>query len=201
MTDKTKFLLFDDYSIEIATDNAQFQKFFDKYVKAVFSGTGALDINEVLTEQEKISIKKLSENLEKIYRLRVYILKGNKKIGWFFGRQADSETFYMTNTGIFKKYRNLGIYKKMLPVIIEIIKKKGFQKISSCHNVFNNHVIVAKLKAGFIITGFEIRDIFGLIVQLTYFFNKVRDKVIRYRAGAITPDKQLKQILKLNKNK
>ncbi|MBK8550845.1 MAG: hypothetical protein IPL53_07190 [Ignavibacteria bacterium] len=198
MTDKNTYKLFDDYSIEITTDAAQFQKFFDKYKKTVFSGTGALDLNEVMTEKEKGCIKRLSENLEKIYRLRIYILKGNKKIGWFFGKQTDSETFFMTNTGILKKYRNLGIYKKMLPVIIEIIKKKGFQKISSSHNVNNNHIIVAKLKAGFVISGFEIRDIFGMIVQLTYFFNKVRGKVIQYRTGAIKPDKRLKQLLKHN---
>ncbi len=107
----------------------------------------------------------------------------------------------MRNTGIFEEFRNKGIYKSLLSLLIENIKEKGFQKITSSHIVTNNHVIVAKLKAGFIISGFEISDRFGLFVNLTYNFNEIRNKIMRYRAGEIAIDEQLSQLLNLNKNK
>lgn len=195
MTDKSRHILFDDYSIEFTEDAEKFWEFFDKYRKVVFAGTGVINLEEIFTERERKNRKILTERYGKHYRLRLYILKGNKKIGWFFGRQTDTETFYMTNTGIFKEHRNKGIYKKMLPEILKILKKQGFQKVTSMHSVTNNNVIVPKLKAGFIITGFDIGDIFGLNLQLTYYFNNVRKKLVDYRVGMIAPDEQIGKLI------
>ena len=59
----------------------------------------------------------------------VAFLFGEEKIGWFFGNQIDFETFKMTNTGIFEAHRGKGIYKKLLPAILQLLKEKGFQKV------------------------------------------------------------------------
>ncbi len=66
----------------------------------------------------------------------------------------------------------------MLPKILQILKKQGFQKVTSRHSVTNNNVIVPKLKAGFVITGFEISEVFGLLIILTYYFNDTRRKLV-----------------------
>ncbi len=87
MDNKNTYNLFDDYSIEITEDAEMFQEFFNKYVNVVFAGTGVINIEEIFTNKEKENKKILSDKLSKPYRLRLYILKGNKKIGWFFGRQ------------------------------------------------------------------------------------------------------------------
>lgn len=198
---KNKLPLFDDYSVEISTDEKEFMKYFIMNRDIVFSGNTVFHIEEILSEKEKEKLSEISRMTENYYKLRLYILKGDTRIGWFLGEQLNRETFYMRNTGIFEEFRNKGIYKNLLSLLIEILKEKGFQKITSSHIVTNNHVIVAKLKAGFIISGFEISDRFGLFVNLTYNFNEIRNKIMRYRAGEIAIDEQLTQLLNLNKNK
>jgi hypothetical protein len=198
---KNKLPLFDDYSVEISTDEKKFMNYFIKNRDIVFSGNTVFHIEEILSEKEKEKLSEISRMTENYYKLRLYILKGDTRIGWFLGEQLNRETFYMRNTGIFEEFRNKGIYKSLLSLLIEILREKGFQKLTSSHIVTNNHVIVAKLKAGFIISGFEISDRFGLFVNLTYNFNEIRNKIMRYRAGEIANDEQLIQLLNLNKNK
>lgn len=163
MNNKSSYKLFDEYSIEIAADSVKFQEFFKKYSAIVFADSGYIHLENIYTDKDNENRDRLAENTGKPYRLRLYILKGNKKIGWFFGAQENFESFYMTNTGILKQYRNRGIYKKLLPVILQILKEKGFQKVTSRHSVTNNNVIVPKLKAGFVISGFEVSDAFGCL--------------------------------------
>ena len=152
---------------------------------------------ELMTSDERSKIKIPGKNLNSFYILRIFILKGNKRIGWFKGEQVDAETFYMRNTGILPEHQGKKIYKNLLPKILEIVSKKGFQKISSRHTVTNTRIIIAKLKVGFNITGFDISDRFGVFVNLTYLFNDVRKKVIKYRVGEIRTDAQLKKLLKI----
>lgn len=198
---KNKLPLFDDYSVEISRDEKEFMKYFIKNRDIVFSGNTVFHIDEILNKSEKEKLNELNRKTDNYYKLRLYILKGNSRIGWFLGEQMNRETFYMRNTGIFEEFRNMGIYKRLLSLLIEILKEKGFQKITSSHIVTNNHVITAKLKAGFMISGFEISDRFGLFVNLTYNFNEIRNKILRYRAGEIAIDEELTQLLKLKKNK
>jgi len=198
---KNKLPLFDDYSVEISTDEKEFMNYFIKNRDIVFSGNSVFHIDEILNKNEKEKLSKINKKAVNFYKLRLYILKGNTRIGWFLGEQLNRETFYMRNTGIFEEFRGKGIYKSLLSLLIGILKEKGFQKITSSHIVTNNHVIVAKLKAGFLISGFELSDRFGLFVNLTYNFNEIRNKIMRYRAGEIAIDKQLTQLLNFNKNK
>lgn len=198
---KNKHRLFDDYTVEITTDEKEFMKYFTDNRDLVFSENTFIQIEEILSENEKKKLSKLNRLKDNNYRLRLYILKGNTRIGWFLGEQISRETFYMRNTGIFKEYRNKGVYTRLLLLLIEILREKGFQKITSSHIVTNNNVIVPKLKAGFLISGFEISDRFGLIIKLTYNFNETRNKVLRYRTGEIAADEQITQLLNHNKNK
>ena len=198
---KNKHRLFDDYTVEITTDEKEFMKYFTDNRDLVFSENTFIQIEEILSENEKKKLSKLNRLKDNNYRLRLYILKGNTRIGWFLGEQISRETFYMRNTGIFKEYRNKGVYTRLLLLLIEILSEKGFQKITSSHIVTNNNVIVPKLKAGFLISGFEISDRFGLIIKLTYNFNETRNKVLRYRTGEIAADEQITKLLNHNKNK
>lgn len=199
---KKKHLLFDEYSIEITNDDKAFMKFLKDNKDLVFSENTFIQIEDLMSESEKEKLSKLNRLIDNKYKLRLYILKGNTRVGWFMGEQISRETFYMRNTGIFKEFRNKGIYTRFLSVLREILREKGFQKITSSHIVTNNNVIVPKLKAGFMITGFEISDRFGLFVNLTYNFNEIRNKIMRYRTGEIGADEQLRLLLNpIKKNK
>ncbi len=198
---KNRHKLFEDYSFEISGEAKAHRKFFIENREKVFKEFSVFFPKEIMTEKEISEINKLRKNTENKFILSIYILKGNRKIGWFIGEQKDEETFYMRNTGIFPEYQGLNIYKHFLPRLLIILKEKGFQKITSSHSVTNNRIIIAKLKAGFIITGFEISDMFGLMVNLTFFFNDVRKKVMKFRTGEVRPDAEIKRLLKFSKSR
>jgi GNAT superfamily N-acetyltransferase len=118
-------------------------------------------------------------------------------VGWSFGVQASGDTFSMINTGILPDHQGRGVYTALLRRILEILKAEGFQVLVSRHVVTNNRVLVPKLKAGFVITHFELSDTFGLLVHLSYFFNPRRRKLLDFRAGQLAPDDELKGFLEL----
>ncbi len=192
--------LFDNYFIQSANDFQEFDDFVAKNKSIVFSDTIDTNLSILLTNKEKISRSELAKNIVPSYQLRLDILKDSKKIGWFYGEQKDSETFQMIQTAIFQEHQNKGIYKALLPIILEILKEKGFQKVFSRHKATNNQVIIPKLRQGFMITAFEVIDIFGVLIHLTYYFNENRQKLINYRVGQLKPDALLKEALSLNKD-
>ena len=91
-------------------------------------------------------------------------------VGWHLGQQTLAGIFEMARTGILPQHQNRGLYTALLPTILEQLKHDGFQIVSSRHNLTNNAVIVPKLKAGFVISGFEVDDRFGTLVQLFVLF-------------------------------
>ena len=58
----------------------------------------------------------------------------------------------------------------------------------------NNAVIIPKLKAGFVISGFEVSDRFGTLVQLSYYFNPLRRKMMDVRVGQRKPDEEIRKL-------
>lgn len=192
-----KIPLFDNYSLRSSENEQEFNDFLTEHSPAMYPNTIDMNLANMLSEKEKVEIGRLYKNLGEPYRLNLYILCGEEKIGWCFGAQTDFETFNMTNTAIFKGHRNKGIYKALLPAIIKIIKEQGFQKICSRHAATNNQVLIPKLREGFTISGFEISDMFGLLIWLTYYFNETRRKVVDFRVGEAQPDAEIAKAVSL----
>ena len=116
-------------------------------------------------------------------------------IGWHIGRQVDEEVYHMSNTALFKEYQGKGIYTALLTKLLELFKEKGFQKVASRHLASNSSILVPKLKAGFVITGFEIDERYGILVILSYIFNEKRLNAYKFRTGALRPDEDMKKYL------
>ena len=53
------------------------------------------------------------------------------------------------------------------------------------HVADNNAVLVPKLKAGFVVSGFEITPNLGLLLQLRYVFAPLLREVHAYRVGSL----------------
>ena len=49
-------------------------------------------------------------------------------------------------------------------------------------------------KAGFIISGFEVNDSFGTLVQLSYYFNPLRRKMMDVRVGQRKLDEEIRKL-------
>ncbi|MFC5269279.1 hypothetical protein [Adhaeribacter terreus] len=183
--------LFDDYYLEAATDKPAFDAFFMANSPKVFSATSTFSYQQALSKMENEQLEKLGSNLDNSYRLCFYLKKGEEKIGWFKGEQKDKDSFSMSNTGIFPAHQQQGIYKAMLPKVLNLLQEAGFQRVISYHQATNNTIIIPKLKAGFLITGFEISDEYGLLIKLTYYFNETRRQAIDFRVGRQKMDENL----------
>ncbi|MCG8419164.1 MAG: GNAT family N-acetyltransferase [Proteobacteria bacterium] len=112
------------------------------------------------------------------------IQKDGRTVGCFWGAQERLAHYSMHYTVIHPAHQGRGIYSALLRRLIGLIGSLGFRHIQSRHHADNNRVLIAKLKAGFHITGFEVAPKYGLVVQLCYFFNQTMRDLHCYRIDA-----------------
>lgn len=152
---------------------------------------------QYLTDEEKTKSKALRENLADAVRINLIMYHGDEVAGWSFGFQESSSTFYMCNSAVYSAHRRQGLYTALMQHMVQRATDLGFLKIYSRHNASNNAVIIPKLKAGFHITSLEICDLFGAMVNLSFFPQPIRNKMLHYRTGESKPDDEIKKILGL----
>ncbi|MBS1617066.1 MAG: GNAT family N-acetyltransferase [Bacteroidetes bacterium] len=186
--------LFDDYVLREVSPQ-EFGPFFREQRPRLFAEGVHIHVEEWMTEDEKNLLKDLAERIKDAYLLRAFIMKGDTIVGWHMGRQTDMDTYYMANTAVLPEYRGRGIYSEMVVAVIEYLRGKGFQKLTSRHLASNNLILTLKLRAGFQITGMEVDERFGILVCLSYLYNEKRRDAYRFRIGTKRPDDELKKFL------
>ncbi|MBX9691856.1 MAG: hypothetical protein K2Z81_05690 [Cyanobacteria bacterium] len=157
---------------------------FDMYVSLAYS------------QAEKDSLETLGRRLGDPYELRLGLFHQEQMVGWSYGVQVSADTFRMATTGILPAHQGKGIYSAYLRELAEHIKEVGFQCLYSRHYATDNGVILPKLRFGFLITGFELSDEYGLLLRLHYFFNETRRKVLHARSGFQQPDDSVKALIR-----
>ena len=169
--------------------------YIEVYRPVIFAEQGHLDSLYALSEIEQAALEALGERMSERYRLGYGIFQDDTFVGWHLGQQNFAGTFEMSRTGILQAHRRRGLYTALLPIILAQLKNDGFQVVVSRHNLTNNAVIIPKLRAGFVISGFEVNDSFGTLVQLSYFFNPLRRKMIDVRVGQRGLDDETRELL------
>ena len=151
---------------------------------------------EKLSEEELEKVNDLKSKVKDKYELRLALLKNEELIGWTYGWQEvfDHSSFFMGASMVLPEFRKNGFYSQLVSRVISITRDLGFQSIWSTHIMTNNPVIIAKLKLGFQINGFESNVNYGNLVKLTYHHSDLRKRVTKFRAGAIGDD-ELRDIM------
>lgn len=188
--------LVDGYSFRVL-DDASFRVLFTELRPKVFGERFEADLYSVLDREEQEATNRLGARMGTPYRLNVGVFHEGACVGWSTGWQKDAEMFQMVNTGFLAEHRGRGLYRALLPRVLGIIRAEGFQVVTSRHHPTNNAVLVPKLKAGFVITQFEVSDRFGLLVYLSYFFNARRRHLVNVRVGYERPDDAMRATLGL----
>ncbi len=106
----------------------------------------------------------------------VVFYHNDKAIGWSAGRMTGASEFMMDVTGIHPDYQNKGIYTTFLKAYLPYLRDIGYERVISYHSPTNRAVLIAKLKAGFIIAGTEFREHAGASVKLSYLLHQDRYK-------------------------
>ena len=117
--------------------------------------------------------------------LRIGAFRGDSLVGWTFAHAQGASHFQMVNSGVAPAERRHGIYSKLAQLVIENARSRGCVAILSRHAANNNAVIIAKLKLGFFVSGFEYSEVYGPLVRLTFLLGERRRSLHQTRSSPI----------------
>jgi GNAT superfamily N-acetyltransferase len=177
-------------------DKKTFDVVYKTIDKKVFDlGNYFADITPTLTARES---KGRTRAFDAAPQLCLVAYDGDKPVGYSQSLINHSGDLFMRLSGVLKSYRRKGIYDAMLKRVVARAKKEGCVRIISNHLATNNPIIIAKLRADFVIIGLQQSPDAGLLVQLVHHTNPAVDKLYRFRVGAAKLDKKLAKRLKTN---
>ena len=122
--------------------------------------------------------------------IRIGAFRGDQLVGWTYANPEGTSLIYMVNSGVATAERRTGIYSKLARLVIDEAKSRGYSVIWSRHAANNNAVIVAKLKLGFFVSGFEYSEVYGPLVRLTYLLREKQRQLYQARAKPIRRSRQ-----------
>jgi len=170
------------YTIEEMTPQ-EFGALYTERVPSYFQGAMDPVPEEHFTDDERQLIRERRVATPQMHRFQWRIMHGEDIVGWTFCFQTDHETLYMCNTAIDPQHRRKGLYAALLRVVMQHAKDLGYQVITSKHKAWNNAVIIPKLKEGFIVSGVNVSERFGLMVHLTYCIYEHRRQAMIAKIG------------------
>lgn len=179
----------------VPIERATMFSLFDAFNDEMWGEEGYLDVNSLASEEERAQSKAHSDRYHELPQLCLAIFEGDSFVGWFWGRQEVSDEFHMVNTALLPGYRGQGLYTKLLAYLLKRIQAMGFRSVVSHHHPDNPGILIPKLKAGFVITGFRLYDNFGLLVQLCYWFNPAHREAFGFRTGRLAASERVRSLL------
>jgi len=118
---------------------------------------------------------------------RVAAFRDDVLVGWSYGFREGKSEFHMLNSGVAAAERRRGVYSQLVRAVLSHANAKGYASVTSRHVAANSAVIVAKLRLGFQISGFEYSEVYGPLVRLTYLVGDARRNLYRVRAAPLRP--------------
>lgn len=167
----------------VELSNESFAALYSEREERYFTSSTRVDIDADMSDELRERVAERRRAYPRAERFQWGIINADEIVGWTFAQQSDQDTLLMRNTAIDPAHRGKGLYTALLPIVIEYARSEGYQLIQSTHLAANNEVIVPKLKAGFIITGLNVNEKFGLTVTLTYFLTEGRRRLALNRIG------------------
>lgn len=117
--------------------------------------------------------------------LRIGAFDGDTLVGWTFASAEGGSLLTMVNSGVAPSHRRRGIYSALAQRVLDHATARGCVAVLSRHSASNNAVIIAKLRLGFLVSGFEYSEVYGPLVRLTYLVGELRRSLYQDRAVPI----------------
>ena len=138
---------------------------------------------EVVASESATRPQSAPAQVQSAYGLAAF--RGNVLVGWSRGYREGTNQFYMLNSGVASTERRKGVYSQLVRALLAHATERGYSIVRSRHTATNNAVIIAKLKLGFHVFGFEYSEVYGPLVQLTYLVGEARRQLYESRASPI----------------
>jgi GNAT superfamily N-acetyltransferase len=132
-------------------------------------------------------MEQLQSRIKERARINLALLHQGKMVGWSYGWQESVHAgdFYMAGSLVLPEHRRQGFYSALVRKLLDLSQQEGFSAVRSRHICTNNAVLIAKLKLGFTINGFEQDEIMGTLVRVIYHHDPLRRKAVLFRAGKV----------------
>ncbi len=140
---------------------------------------------DVLAAEARARVDQSAERPQGTFGLAAY--RGARLVGWTQGYRVGTNLFHMLNSGVAVAERRSGIYSMLASAVIEHARSQGYVAIRSLHVAANSPVIIAKLRLGFFIAGFEYSEVYGPLVQLRYLVSQTRRELYGARTASLRP--------------
>ncbi|MCA2960435.1 MAG: GNAT family N-acetyltransferase [Silvanigrellales bacterium] len=164
-------------------DRQVFNAFLDTHGHVLFPHALVFDFGSLLSLQERREAARLEASTPSGARFYFGVFEGNTLVGVQESCQRERGTLCMNVSGVLPENRRRGHYGRLLSAVVALAQARGFQRVTSRHVASNNAVLIAKLKAGFLLSGFEICDEQGLLATLVLHLNESRRTVHAFRTG------------------
>lgn len=164
-------------------DRDEYSKYFSEWAPKVF------DSNQPVLHPKRSPDKEVRRNelkkkfYESTWSIRLGIFAGCEIAGFTFTQQESADVVHMHISAILPLHRRKGLYSALLQETLVRSANEGFEIVTSNHNPANAPVIIAKMKAGFVISGYQVMDIVGPLVQLSRYLEPGRHSAMTFRLG------------------
>jgi GNAT superfamily N-acetyltransferase len=106
-------------------------------------------------------------------------------VGWTQGYRQGKSEFHMLNSGVAGTARRTGVYSALVEGVLDHARAQGYARVTSCHAASNAAVLIAKLRLGFQLSGFEYLEVYGPLAQLTFIVGEERRRLYNARSAAL----------------
>ena len=128
---------------------------------------------------------------DSVWTLRLGAYVNGRLAGWSYSQQSGPDTVHMMISAVLPEFRRQGIYSRLLDSVVERVQQEGYEILTSNHDPANSAVLIAKLKAGFVITGYSVIDIVGPQVTLSRYLHANRNRALKFRLGHAFADEDI----------
>lgn len=130
--------------------------------------------NYVMPKERRQRNRALQDTCAATHEENFVFYEGDNPVGWSSGVMTDPSTFFIAYSAVLPHCQRQGIYGGFLRAFLPYLYALGYERATSNHMVNNRAVLIAKLKAGFYVTGMVLDERYGAQVSLGYLFHQDR---------------------------
>jgi GNAT superfamily N-acetyltransferase len=149
------------------------------------------DLDRLLAERDRQAVERLMDAFPPRVADPIAVRLDGELAAMFFGAAGIRGEYWMISTVVKPAHRRRGLYAAIVDRVIAYARDAGFVSVVSQHAPNNLPVMIAKLKAGFVIEALEIDARVGPSVRLRRYLHPAYDQAFAYRCGEASLDPAL----------
>jgi GNAT superfamily N-acetyltransferase len=146
------------------------------------------ELDELLPAPDHEAVERLRHSTGGRVRDPIAVRLDGELAAMFYGSSGIRGEYWMLATVVTPPHRRQGLYRAIVQWVLDYAREAGFLSVVSQHAPNNLPVMIAKLKAGFVIEAFELDARVGPSVRLRRYLHAAYEQAFAYRCGEASLD-------------